>query len=46
MMSSIIILESKHDVRLTEKFRTINVVPVQPHKNGSDYGVMLQALLS
>ena len=39
MMSSMVILKSKHDARLGEKVKTINVA--QQQQNGSDCGVFV-----
>ena len=39
MMSSMVILKSKHDARLAEKVKTINVA--QQQQNGSDCGVFV-----
>ena len=41
MMLSMVILKGKKDVRLAEKVKTINVVPVQQQQNESDCGVFV-----
>ena len=41
MMSSMIILKIKQDVKRAEQVRTINVVPFQQQQNGSLWGYLL-----
>ena len=46
MMSSMVILKSKQDVRFAEKVKTITVVPVQQQQNGLDCGVFVITYVS